>query len=430
MYIENAKVILWDKVIGYLSWSEKNQYASFQYDEDFIQTGISPSPLIMPLSNQVYQFPELRLSETFCGLPGLLADSLPETYGNGLMKQWLSRQGIRFSDLNPVERLCYLGTRAMGALEFQPNYNKLSVKQIPLKMDELVNIAREIMQHHNNTNEKLSDIQENQLNQLIQVGTSAGGAKAKAIIALREIEGKPVEIMSGQGKVDPDLSYWIMKFSGVRNSEHLSDQNIGRLEYAYYQMAKAAGIKMMESRLYEMGEEAHFMTKRFDRIKGYKIHIQTYCSLAHEDRNPVGNTSYEILFATARKLGLGQQELDELYLRMVFNILARNQDDHSKNHAFMMDAKGKWKLTPAYDIIFSYKKGSQWIALQQMCCNGKRDHFTIEDLLEAGKAADISNPMRTINQVKEALESWEEFGTNAGLKKSQIEAIRGCFRVV
>ena len=428
MYIKDAKVKLWDFIVGYLSWDERREVALFQYDSEFIKKGLSPAPLMMPLSNKIYDFPSLSRSSTFWGVPGLVADSLPEKYANSLMARWLSKEGIKFSDLNPVERLCYLGVRGMGALEFEPNYNTLPNKKIALKVDELVEIAREIIQNSDNSVTKLNETQEEIFEQLIEVGTSAGGAKAKAIIALREEDGVIKEVLPGQRESFKSLSYWIMKFSGVENSEHLSDQNSGRVEYAYYLMAKKAGIKMMESRLYEIGEQAHFMTKRFDRINGYKIHIQSFCSIAHQDRNPVGNTSYEILFSTARELGLNQQSLDQLYKRMVFNILARNQDDHSKNHAFMMDVRGQWQLTPAFDITFSYRKESKWIALQQMCCNTKRDNFRKSDLLEAAKAADVKNPQKIIDSVVSALECWDDFGAEAGVPLLQINQIKQLFR--
>jgi serine/threonine-protein kinase HipA len=425
---QTARVTLWNKTAGYVSWDENTSVASFEYDDAFIKDGIEISPLEMPLSKKVYRFPELSGSSTFAGLPGLLADSLPEKFGNSLMQSWLSKQGIQFSDLNPVERLCYLGTRGMGALEFEPDEGMKGTDSLNINVDELVSIARQIMKQRDDTT--LAVENGKAYAQLIEVGTSAGGAKAKALVAIKEKNGVITEVRSGQGIPQKDFSYWLMKFSGVENSEHLGDANTGRLEYAYYLMAKAAGITMMESRLYKTEKDAHFMTKRFDRIGGTKIHMHTFAGIAHEDRDPVGNTSYEILFATARKLGLGQIGLDELYRRMVFNIITRNQDDHSKNHAFLMDAKGKWILSPAYDITFSFDKTSRYISLQQMRCNGKRDDFTKDDLIAAADAADVTDPEKIIKQVKDAVAFWHEFAAKAELPQDQASAIGRYFRTV
>lgn len=425
---QTARVILWGKTAGYVSWDENTSVASFEYDGDFIKRGMEISPLKMPLSKKIYRFPELSESKTFAGLPGLLADSLPEKFGNSLMQSWLSKQGIQFSDLNPVERLCYLGTRGMGALEFEPDDGMKGTDSLNINVDELVSIARQIMKERDN--KTLAVENGEAYAQLIEVGTSAGGAKAKALVAIKEKDGMITEVRSGQGTPQKEYSYWLMKFSGVENSEHLGDANTGRLEYAFYLMAKAAGIQMMESRLYKTQKDAHFMTKRFDRLNGIKIHMHTFAGIAHEDRDPVGNTSYEILFATARKLGLGQLELDELYRRMVFNIIARNQDDHSKNHAFLMDGTGKWILSPAYDITFSFDKHSKYISLQQMRCNGKRDNFIKEDLMAAADAADVTDPEKIIRQVKDAVGTWHECAAKADLPKEQADAIVQYFRTV
>lgn len=420
-----ARVNLWNRQVGAVAWDGRNNVGEFQYDPAFVKQGFELSPLMMPLSGKTYRFPELSRSDTFSGLPGLLADSLPEKFGNALMKSWLAKKGISFGDLTPVERLCYIGTRGMGALEFEPDFDRDANGVFALDVSELVQVAREIMSRHNDSRMEIGNIV--RFDQLIQIGTSAGGAKAKVLVSLNE---KTNEIMSGQGPCLPGFEHWLLKLSDVENEEHVADQDVGRLEYAYYLMAVQAGIGIMESRLLHDGERSHFMTRRFDRIAGQKMHVHSFCGIAHEDRNLPGNTHYETLFSTARKLALGQTALEELYRRMVFNILARNQDDHSKNHGFMMDGTGEWRLTPAFDIVFSYKKGSRWVDLQQMCCNGKRDSFTRDDLLAAAGAGDVKNPEGIIREVSEAVGMWPDFAAEAGLAREQMQAIRACFRSV
>ncbi len=417
-----ARVTLWNRLVGAVAWDSRNTMGEFQYDASFVKQGFETSPLLMPLSGKTWRFPELSRSDTFSGLPGMLADSLPEKFGNALMKNWLAKKGISFADLTPVERLCYVGTRGMGALEFEPDFDMSANGIFALDVNELVLVTREIMNRHNDSRVDIADTK--RFDQLIQIGTSAGGAKAKVLVSLNE---KTNEIMSGQGSCLPGFEHWILKLSDVENEEHVADRDVGRLEYAYYLMAVQAGIGMMESRLLHDRERSHFMTRRFDRIDGEKIHVQSFCGIAHEDRNPPGNTQYETLFSTARKLGLGQTSLEELYRRMVFNILSRNQDDHSKNHAFMMDGTGEWRLTPAFDIVFSYTKGSHWVDLQQMRCNGKRESFTRDDLLAAAGAADIKNPDAIIREVAEAIHLWPDFASEAGLSLDQMQAIRSFF---
>jgi serine/threonine-protein kinase HipA len=417
------QVFLWGRRVGAVAWIEEDRNAEFQYDDDFLRTGFEISPIIMPLSKTVYRFPEHQALPTFLGLPGLLADSLTENFGNSLMRAWLARKGISFDDLTPVERLGYIGKRGMGALEFQPDLDTSANQPFFTSTSELVDVARQVLQQQEASLKKVED--EEQLHKLIQVSTSAGGAKAKAIIAYNE---ETRQVMSGQANCPTGFDHWIIKFADVENAEHFSDQNVGRLEYAYHRMAVESGITMMESKLHSDGARAHFMTRRFDRIENTKIHAHTFCGIAHQDRNPPGNTEYETLFLTARRLGLSQVSLTELYRRMVFNILARNQDDHSKNHAFLMDTDGSWALAPAYDITFSFKESSRWVDKQQMRCNGKRDGFTMIDLIEAAKAADVRRPDRIISDVKGGLEKWRKLADDAGLPKGQAEAVETAFR--
>ena len=431
-HITESVVRIWGMDAGLLSWDEKRQLARFQYTREFCKTGIELNPLKMPLSeNTIYEFPDLREtddSKTFCGLPGIFADSLPEKFGNIIMKTWLEENHIEFSDLNPIERLCYVGKRGMGALEYEPVLEKRFEKDEEIDFSQLVDIARKILLQQENKQE----IVENQnmlLEQLMKIGTSAGGAKAKAIIALKFKDGKPSQVFSGQGEPRRDLSYWIVKFSDVKNDEHKSDFFTGRLEYAYHLMAENCGINMMQSYLLKDNNGVgHFITKRFDRENGKKIHMATFCGLAHEDRNPPGMTSYEKLFDTARKLNLDYPQIEQIYTRMVFNILARNQDDHSKNHSFLLPEGGKWQLSPAYDLCFSFDKKSKWIASQQMRCNRKRDDFTLKDLLLCAEKADIKNPKEIIRKVAEGISTWEECIEKAGFPDDTAKGIQELFR--
>ena len=429
--ITEALVKLWNQDVGILSWDDKRQVARFQYTLEFCNSGLEISPIKMPLSNKVYEFPELRSTEesqSFLGLPGIFADSLPEKYGNSLMKEWLRRQNIDFNDLNPIEKLCYVGKRGMGALEYEPAIEFMSKREEKLNLDDLVSVARKILLEESNKESFLNE-KENVVKQLMKISTSAGGAKAKALIAMKFTNGKPSAIYSGQSEPREDLSYWLMKFSDVKNDEHKSDLNTGRLEYAYYLMAKAAKIDISYSHLLkDSNGTGHFITRRFDRIKNQKIHMATFSGLTHQDRNPPGLVSYESLFATARSLNLQHDSREQLYRRMVFNIIARNQDDHCKNHSFLMLPNGEWEISPAYDLCFSYDKKSKWIALQQMTCNGKRDDFNYNDLKMAAKQAEISNYKTIIKDVKDAVSLWPDFAKQAGLPESETKNIQGLFR--
>jgi len=425
--VDALEVRLWDRRVGVIAWNDAQQQGEFQYDPEFVRGGLEVSPLLMPLSGRVYSFPELRASDTFLGLPGVIADSLPEGFGNRLLGNWLARKGLAFHELTPVERLCYVGTRGMGALEYQPAAALPADPDMPLEVSELVEVAKQVLGQKKLARGKLDAGLKDGLSQLIQIGTSAGGAKAKVIVAWNE---STAEMRLGQIDCPPGFDHWLLKLAEVENEEHAADRDVGRLEFAYHRMAVEAGIEMMESRLLQDGARAHFMTRRFDRIEGQKMHVATFCGLAHEDRNPAGNTHYETLFGTARRLGLGQPVLDQLYRRMVFNVLARNQDDHSKNHAFIMDPGGTWALSPAYDLIFSYKKDSRWISQQQMRVAGKRDDFTLRDLLDAAKAADVKRPRRIIEEVRATLQLWPQFAAESGLREDQTTAIFEHFRSV
>ncbi len=411
--MDSIAVELWGERIGVLSWVEESGYAEFQYEPTFVQNGIDLSPVHLPLSNQVFRFPEHTQSNTFRGLPGFIADSLPEKFGNRLLDTYLAKHGRRLEALNPLERLCYIGNRGMGALEYQPDLETRDLNNsIPLEVSDLVQVARDVLKDYQGAN---ADIENDGIETLVAVGTSAGGAKAKAVIAISDDSD---QVLSGQATAPDGFEHWLLKFDEIDNEELATSKQIGRIEYAYSEMAFQAGINMMECRLLSDGPQAHFMTKRFDRVDGNaKVHVVTFAGMEHADRDPPGHIGYERLFQTMREIGLPQSDLTEMYRRMLFNICARNQDDHTKNHAFLMFSDGAWQLSPAYDICFSYKPGNPFIEQHQMSCNGKRDHFEIEDLMGAATSADVKRPREILSDIETAIAKWPIYAEQAGLSE-------------
>ena len=416
-----AEVRLWGTTIGAVSFSDSDPYASFEYERNFLQSGIQVSPIAMPLSSEVYRFPELSL-QSFHGLPGLLSDSLPDKFGNALINVWLARQGRTPESFNAVERLCYTGTRGMGALEFRPVLGNKPDYNERLNVDALVSLASKVIRESLSTS-----FSSEALAQIIQVGTSAGGARAKAVIAWNP---QTNEIRSGQLQNGSGFEYWLIKFDGVRGNsdKELADSDgYGQVEYAYYLMAKKAGIVMSECRLLDENNRHHFMTRRFDRTpNGGKVHMQTLGALAHYDFNQAGAYSYEQVFGIMNRLGFDRNAFIQLYRRMAFNILAANNDDHVKNISFLMDRSGKWTLAPAYDITFSYNPGGLWTGMHQMSMNGKREQFTAEDFLACGKAAFMKRAQirDILAEVQEAISGWLSFAEQVQVIPERAQAIR------
>lgn len=416
-------VKLWGKRVGGLAWDPIRKSALFEYDTDYMSNGFSISPIQMPFQKGVYQFQELSDSKTFQGLPGAIADSLPEKFGNKILNQYLSKQGKTIFDLNPIEKLCYVGKRGMGALEYEPDIDLfLTQKNTPIKIDELVEVANQVLK-----DKKIKKATLNQLETLIKIGTSAGGAKAKVVIGIHRKTG---EVVSGDADLADDYDHWILKFDSIENEELATSSEIGLIEYCYSKLAYEAGIRMMECKLLQDENRNHFMTKRFDRITlSKKIHTVTFAGLTHFDRDPPGNVGYENLFQTIRNMGLNQDRLNEMYRRMVFNIIFRNQDDHAKNHAFLMFGDGSWDLSPAYDLCFSFKPGNAFIETHQMSCNGKRDNFKREDLLSAARMADVKKPNEIIGEVLHVASLWKKISAQNGLSKKARDFIYSCFRL-
>lgn len=423
-----AEIHLYETLIGAVAWEPSREIGVFEYDPAFLRSGIEISPVHLPLRSGRFSFPELP-RETFKGLPGLLADSLPDKFGNLLINQWLTRQGRTPESFDPVERLCYLGTRAMGALEFRPAFLSAGPSET-LHLDELVKLAGNALASRNSLHVNLEQSPE-ALATILRVGTSAGGARAKAVICWNPQTG---EVKSGQLAPEPGFEPWLLKFDGVsenRDKELNDPLGYGRIEYAYHLMARAAGITMSDCRLLEENGRAHFMTRRFDRDEqGGKFHIQSLCGMAHFDFNQAGAYSYEQAFQIARKLGLPQTDLTEMFRRAVFNVLSRNQDDHTKNIAFIMDRRGNWRLAPAFDLIYAYNPGGAWTSRHQMTLNGKRDEFLTTDLLEAAGHADLRTPKAkaVIEEARNAVRDWENFAAQAGVFAEQIPQIGGQLR--
>jgi serine/threonine-protein kinase HipA len=413
-----ADVRLWGRSIGAVSVEDSAGFAAFQYDPAFAHSGIQVSPLMMPLGDQIHTFPALPV-HTFHGLPGLLADSLPDTFGNALIDAWLATQGRDPDSFNAVERLCYTGARGMGALEFVPSRGPKQSRASKISIDALVDLASDILTHRESLDTTFAkQNRTTALQDILRVGTSAGGARAKAVVAWNP---QTNEVRSGQVKAAPGFSYWLLKFDGVSGNKdkELDDpKGYGVVEYAYSLMARAAGINISECRLLEEHGRQHFMTRRFDRLDGgEKLHMQSLGALAHFDYNSPGAYSYEQACLCMRKLDLPMAAVEEQFRRIAFNIVARNQDDHVKNIAFLMDKSGQWSLSPAFDVTYSYNPNGAWTAKHQMSMNGKRDAFTVTDFQAFGKTVSMKRgrAKAILDEVHAAVNQWKQFADQARL---------------
>ncbi len=427
-----AKVRLWGRTIGAVSMNAGRDCAAFQYDPKFAGSGIEISPLAMPLSDRVYEFPALPRN-TFHGLPGLLADSLPDKFGNALIDAWLATKGRTSESFGAIERLCYTGTRGMGALEFAPSQGPKARKATRIEINALVELASEVLMQRNELKANFtSTARKKALNNILQVGTSAGGARAKALIAWNRDTN---EVRSGQIAAGDGFDYWLLKFDGVKGNKdkELEDpKGYGAIEYAYHLMAKAAGIAMSECRLLEENGRRHFMTRRFDRLAGAeKLHMQSLCGLAHFDFNQAGAYAYEQALLAIRQLKLPMTAVEQQFRRMVFNIVARNQDDHVKNIAFLMDKHGQWSLAPAFDVTYSFSPSGLWTATHQMTLNGKRDGFTLEDF-EAAEKSSLMKRGRAktiVEEVRSAVAQWPDFAAEAQVADESRVKIQNSHRL-
>ncbi|MEX1132064.1 MAG: type II toxin-antitoxin system HipA family toxin [Flavobacteriales bacterium] len=428
--VTHASVRLWGQLVGMVVWDEQFHRAEFQYDSAFTRSGLEVAPVMMPLSKarggeEVFSFGNLR-DETFKGLPGMLADCLPDRFGDTLLNAWLHAQKRPAGSANPVEKLCFAGHRGMGALEFEPSHAELEASSEALRVDELVRVARDVMAQRENFKTSRKKGEQEALLDIIQVGTSAGGARAKAVIAFNADKG---EVRSGQIDGLDGFTYALIKFDGVTNVALGDPKGYGRIEYAYHLMAVACGISMMPCTLLDENGRAHFVTQRFDRVvnastgRTERLHMATLCGLGHYDFNDPLLYRYEDAFAMMRLLGLPYPAAVELFRRMCFNVVARNLDDHTKNTSFLMDPQGEWHLAPAYDITFAYDPGNVWLRQHQMSINGKRLDITREDLLAVAKVMNIKKAEVVVDEVVAGVKNWRKFAKAAAMPADQTAAI-------
>jgi serine/threonine-protein kinase HipA len=423
-----AEVKIWGKLVGAVAWDAERGFATFEYDPKYKQLGWNLAPLKMPVSDNrnLFSFPELRKDknseyDTFKGLPGLLADALPDKYGNQLINLWLAQQGRPQDSMNPVEMLCFIGTRGMGALEFEPTVLKESKKTFSVEIDNLVTTAQKMLEQREAFTTNLNKDEEQAVLEILKIGTSAGGARPKALIAWNEKTG---EVKSGQTKAPKGFEHWLIKLDGVSEVQLGSSHGYGRVEMAYYNMAIACGIAMMPSRLLEENGRAHFITQRFDREDGeVKHHIQTFCAIKHFDYNLVNSFSYEQLFQCMRELKLTYADAEQMFRRMVFNVIARNCDDHTKNFSFLLRHGGKWELAPAYDVCYAFRPGSEWVSQHALSINGKRKDITKGDLLVIGESIRCKKASEIVDEINDTVNQWKSFADDVNVKSTLRDEI-------
>lgn len=426
--IATALVHIWGKLAGAVAWDDQQGVGTFEYDPSFVRTGWELSPLKMPLSapSRTFAFPELRNAnnspfDTFRGLPGLLADVLPDRYGHQLINAWLAQQGRAPNSMNPIELLCFIGRRGVGALEFEPSDFAENRNTFAVEVDDLVDIAQKMLSQKEGFATNLESDEKKAIHDILKIGTSAGGARPKAVIAFNEKTG---EVRSGQTHAPKGFDHWILKLDGVSDVQLGQTHGYGRVEMAYYNMAVHCGIEMMPSRLLEENGRAHFMTRRFDREEGgVKHHVQSFCALKHFDYNAVTSFSYEQLFQCMRELRLGYPEAEQQFRRMVFNVMSRNCDDHTKNFAFSLKKDERWKLAPAFDLCHAYRPDSQWVSQHALSINGKRRNISRNDLLQVASAMNIRKPQSILDEVGATIRNWRDFADHVGVETKLRDAI-------
>jgi serine/threonine-protein kinase HipA len=418
--VETALVKLWGHLVGAVAWDQDREVATFEFAEEFLDLGLDLAPLTMPLSTARRGDPRFSFRSlprgTFFGLPGLLADALPDAFGNSIINTWLARQGRTPESFSPIERLCYTGNRGMGALTFEPAVQDSFDQSVPVEVAELVAVAQAVSDQRSDFSRRLEKGGRTEaLLDIIRVGTSAGGGRPKAVVAINDSTG---EVRSGQVDAPTGFQHWLLKFDGVHDHQLGAPAGYGRIEYAYHLMAVSCGITMMPCRLLEEGGRAHFLTRRFDRPEGdRRLHLQSLCAVAHFDFNDPSRWSYEQAFQVMRELRLPYPEAEQQFRRMVFNVLGRNQDDHTKNIAFVMDEEGQWSLSPAFDVTYAYNPDGLWTARHQMSVAGKREGIAREDLLAVAREMNINKPGDVIHEVQEAVGRWPEFAAQAQVEE-------------
>lgn len=426
--VDAAEVRIWGELVGAVRWDENNQLASFQYARNFLEKGYDLSPIKMPIKNgdRIYSFPDLRKAKdeqiaTFKGLPGLLADALPDKYGNQLTNIWLAQNGRPPDSMNPVEQLCFIGSRGMGALEFEPAQTKASKQTFSIEIRSLVEFAQKMLSGREGIEANLQKDEQKAMSEILKVGTSAGGARPKAIIAFNKKTG---EVRSGQTSVPQGFEHWLLKLDGVSDAQFGASHGFGKVEYAYHLMAKDCEIQMMDCELLEENGRAHFLTKRFDREgNSTKHHIQTFCGVQHFDYNNLYGYSYEQLFQTMRMLKMTYPEAEQMFRRMVFNVMATNYDDHTKNFSFRLKKDGKWQLSPAYDVCYSFDPTNVWVSQHTLSINGKHKYINQSDLMTIANANNIKKGERIIKQTKAVVSNWLEYAEKVKVSSALTDSI-------
>jgi serine/threonine-protein kinase HipA len=427
--VDYAYVHIWGTFAGVVRWDAAQQLASFQFDKNFLNENWDISPIKMPVSNgdRIYSFSDLlppkdMTDHAFKGLPGLLADSLPDKYGNQLIETWLAQNGRPPNSMNPVEKLCFIGNRGMGALEFKPAQLKAGKNTFSVEIRSLVDIAKKMLSERKNFEINASADDQQAMKEILKIGTSAGGARPKAVIAFNR---KTKEVRSGQTRAPKGFEHWLIKLDGVSGAQFGDSHGWGRVEYAYYLMAKECNIEMTECELLEENDRAHFMTKRFDRQGNYiRHHIQTLCAIQHFDYNNIYAYSYEQVFQTMRLLRLKYPEAEQMFRRMVFNVLATNCDDHTKNFSFRLKQGGEWNLAPAYDVCYSYDPQNMWVNQQTLSINGKHRNISKEDLMTIAKANNIKKGRKIIEEINVVVKNWKAFANRAKVRKELLQTIQ------
>jgi serine/threonine-protein kinase HipA len=412
-------VMLYDRLLGTAEWNDKKGCSAFQYSGKIVNS-LEPSPILMP--TEARSFETNRDHINFHNLPYLLSDSMPDDFGNVMMREWLKQRKLSMEDINPVDRLTYVGKRGMGALEYIPA-NHRENDDNPVAISEIYAIAKSVLKSKKRI--IYPDLDKESLIEILRIGTSVGGARAKALIAIKRDADRNIEEIRPGDILQPEgYSYWILKIDGANEKSLGEGEGMGKIEFAYYKMARQAGVEISDSTLHEENGRFHFLTKRFDRTdQGEKIHMQSFAALAGIDYKIHKATSYETLFGVMRRLKLPYKQIEQQYRRMLFNVVARNHDDHAKNFSFLMNKDGKWQISPAYDICFSYSPGGTWTNEHQSSINGKFDHFTKGDLFDFAKKMGIKKASAILEEVVSAVNQWPKTAAETDIPREKIKYI-------
>ncbi|MDA3905572.1 MAG: type II toxin-antitoxin system HipA family toxin [Bacteroidales bacterium] len=419
-----VEIILHGQLLGTAEWNAEKQSSTFQYNNEIVKV-IEPSPILMPTEERIFETNRDHIN--FHNLPYLLSDSMPDDFGNAMMKEWLKQRDLSIDDINPVDRLTYVGKRGMGALEYIPANHREDDNSL-VDISEIYDVAKSVLESKKETS--FSDLDKDSLTEILRIGTSVGGARAKALIAIKRDQNKKIEeIRSGDIMQPKGYSYWLLKIDGANKQSLGESEGMGKIEFAYYELAKEAGIEISESTLHEENGRFHFLTKRFDRTdNGEKIHMQTLSTLAGIDYKIQKASSYETLFRVMKRLQLPYKQYEQQYRRMLFNVVSRNHDDHVKNFSFLMNKDGNWQISPAYDICFSYSPSGTWTNVHQSSINGKYDNFTKDDLLAFAKIFGIKKANKIIEEVVSAVNQWPKIASEIDIPQEKIKYINKYLR--